>query len=69
MTLPDYPFESHFAQVCGHRMHYVDEGKGETILLLHGNPTWSYLYRHVITGLSFMAKGTERSSTRRLHAL
>ncbi|HEX7476722.1 MAG TPA: alpha/beta fold hydrolase [Polyangiales bacterium] len=52
MTLPDYPFESHFAQVCGHRMHYVDEGKGETILLLHGNPTWSYLYRHVITGLS-----------------
>ena len=52
MTLPDYPFPSHFADVCGHRMHYVDEGRGETILLLHGNPTWSYLYRHVISGLS-----------------
>ncbi len=52
MNLPDYPFTSRFADVCGHRMHYVDEGQGETVLLLHGNPTWSYLYRHVITGLS-----------------
>ncbi len=32
-------------------MHYVDEGAGPTLLLLHGNPTWSFLYRHVITGL------------------
>lgn len=52
MTPPDYPFASHFAAVSGHRMHYVDEGRGETLLLLHGNPTWSYLYRHVISGLS-----------------
>jgi len=49
--LRDYPFTSRYARVCGHSMHYVDEGSGETILLLHGNPTWSYLYRHIITGL------------------
>jgi cis-3-alkyl-4-acyloxetan-2-one decarboxylase len=52
MSLPDYPFASRFVNVCGHRIHYVDEGQGETVLLLHGNPTWSYLYRHVINGLS-----------------
>jgi pimeloyl-ACP methyl ester carboxylesterase len=49
--LRDYPFQSRHVHVCGHRMHYVDEGRGETIVLLHGNPTWSYLYRHVIAGL------------------
>jgi cis-3-alkyl-4-acyloxetan-2-one decarboxylase len=48
----DYPFESHFVTVDGQRMHYVDEGQGETLLLLHGNPTWSYLYRHIIKDLS-----------------
>ena len=46
-----YDFTSHIAIVDGHRMHYVDEGKGETLLFLHGNPTWSYLYRHQIRGL------------------
>ncbi len=56
MELPAYPFESRYRQVCGHRVHYVDEGHGETILLLHGNPTWSYLYRHIITGLSSQAR-------------
>ncbi len=51
MTYPAYPFKSHFVTVDGQRIHYVDEGKGETLLMLHGNPTWSYLYRHVILGL------------------
>lgn len=46
-----YDFADHYQEVDGHRMHYVDEGKGETILMLHGNPTWSYLYRHIIHGL------------------
>ena len=46
-----YPFESHFADVDGARIHYVDEGSGPTLLLLHGNPTWSFLYRDVIKGL------------------
>jgi len=48
---PDYGFKSNFVTVDGYRMHYVDEGKGETILMLHGNPAWSYLYRHFINNL------------------
>lgn len=46
-----YPFESRYADVAGARVHYVDEGTGPPLLLLHGNPTWSFLYRDVITGL------------------
>jgi haloalkane dehalogenase len=47
-----YPFQSHFADIDGARVHYVDEGEGPPLLLLHGNPTWSFLYRDVIKGLS-----------------
>ena len=50
--LPDYPFAPHWAEVDGMRMHYVDEGEGETVLLLHGEPTWSYLYRTMIPVLT-----------------
>jgi haloalkane dehalogenase len=46
-----YPFESHYADVDGARVHYVDEGSGPPLLLLHGNPTWSFLYRDVIKGM------------------
>jgi haloalkane dehalogenase len=46
-----YPFESHFADVNGASLHYVDEGDGPPLLLLHGNPTWSFLYRELIKGL------------------
>jgi len=46
-----YPFASHHEDVNGARVHYVDEGSGPPLLLLHGNPTWSCLYRDVITGL------------------
>ena len=46
-----YPFESCYADVGGSRVHYVDEGSGPPLLLLHGNPTWSFLYREVIKGL------------------
>lgn len=46
-----YPFESRFFDVGGARMHYVDEGAGEPIVLLHGNPTWSFCYRELIRGL------------------
>jgi haloalkane dehalogenase len=46
-----YPFESHYADIGGARVHYVDEGSGSPLLLLHGNPTWSFLYRDIITGL------------------
>lgn len=57
MTTPDwldttaYPFDSHFVEVPDGRLHYVDEGSGETLLLLHGTPTWSFLYRTVIADL------------------
>jgi haloalkane dehalogenase len=46
-----FPFESRYASVGGARVHYVDEGSGPPLLLLHGNPTWSFLYRELITGL------------------
>ena len=47
-NLPDFPFEPHYVEINGARVHYVDEGAGETILCLHGEPTWSYLYRKMI---------------------
>ncbi len=46
-----YPFESHFLQVDGTSVHYVDEGHGPPLLMLHGNPTWSFLYRELIAAL------------------
>ena len=49
---PDYTFEDHYVEVHGSKMHYVDEGSGEIILFLHGNPTWSYLWRNVIPHLT-----------------
>lgn len=51
-TLPDYPFSSNFLQLPEGRLHYVDEGTGPAVLLVHGNPTWSYYFRHLITTLS-----------------
>lgn len=36
-----YPFEPHYVDVAGVRMHYVEHGKGDPILFLHGNPEWS----------------------------
>ncbi len=47
-----YPFQSHFVEIEGNQVHYVDEGRGPTLLLLHGNPTWSFLYRHIVKRLS-----------------
>lgn len=46
-----YPFADRFVEASGHRVHYVDEGDGPILLMLHGNPTWSFLYRDVITQL------------------
>jgi len=47
-----YPFAARFTSSPGFRMHYVDEGSGEPIILIHGEPTWGYLYRHFIPPLS-----------------
>jgi haloalkane dehalogenase len=50
--LPDFPFAPHYIEVNGLRIHYVDEGQGETILCLHGEPSWSFLYRKMIAAMS-----------------
>ncbi|MBU2488757.1 MAG: alpha/beta fold hydrolase [Proteobacteria bacterium] len=49
--IDDFPVQFKTMEIEGHRMNYVDEGEGETLLMLHGNPTWSYLYRHMIADL------------------
>jgi haloalkane dehalogenase len=46
-----YPFENHWLTVNGQRMHFVDEGQGETLVMVHGNPTWSFYYRNLIQAL------------------
>ncbi len=47
-----YPFESRFfATADGHEMHYVDEGSGPVVVFVHGNPAWSFEFRHLIEGL------------------
>ena len=44
----EYPYESKFFDQNGIQQHYVDEGQGEPILMVHGNPTWSFYYRHLL---------------------
>lgn len=48
----DFPYESKFVKVLGSRMHYIEQGKGNPILFLHGNPTSSYLWRNIIPYLT-----------------
>jgi len=54
VELPDYPYQPRYATVDGLRMHYLDEGPPEAapVLLLHGEPSWAYLYRHMIPVLA-----------------
>ena len=53
---PDFPFESKYIDVHDSRMHYVEEGAGDPVLFLHGNPTSSYLWRNVIPHVSPLAR-------------
>lgn len=46
-----YPFTGAYHKVNGYRLHVLDEGEGETVLMLHGNPTWSFFYRALVLGL------------------
>ena len=48
---PLYPFASHHLAVDGGRMHYLDEGAGDVVLCVHGNPTWSFYWRALVAGL------------------
>jgi pimeloyl-ACP methyl ester carboxylesterase len=46
-----YPFTSHYLDLQGLRYHYLDEGRGDPVVMLHGNPTWSFYYRNLVLGL------------------
>ena len=54
--LPGYDFEPRYVEQDGLRMHYVEEGAGDPVLLLHGEPTWSFLYRKMIPPLARVAR-------------
>lgn len=44
----EFPFSSNYVEVLGSKIHYIDEGSGDPVLFIHGNPTWSYQWRNVI---------------------
>ncbi|HCO23199.1 MAG: alpha/beta hydrolase [Gimesia sp.] len=48
----EYPFESHWLKIDGHQCHYLDEGAGPVLLMVHGNPTWSFAWRRLVKQLS-----------------
>ncbi len=52
----DFPFESNYIEVHGSNIHYVDEGSGDPILFLHGNPTSSYLWRNIIPHVTSLGR-------------
>jgi cis-3-alkyl-4-acyloxetan-2-one decarboxylase len=47
-----YPFTSHFLKIGGLSYHYLDEGRGDPVVMVHGNPTWSFYFRNLVRGLS-----------------
>jgi len=51
-----YPFTGTYRNVNGHQMHALDEGRGDAVIMLHGNPTWSFYFRNLVLGL----RGTHR---------
>ena len=48
----EYPFAAHWFEVDGHVQHYIDEGQGPVLLMVHGNPTWSFAWRRLVKNLS-----------------
>lgn len=48
----EYPFESRWIEIDGRVMHYIDEGQGPVLLMVHGNPTWSFAWRNLVKQLS-----------------
>ena len=54
--LPGWDFAPNYAELDGLRLHYIDEGAGDPVLLLHGEPTWGYLYRKLIPPLAAVAR-------------
>ena len=58
-----WPWQPRFARVNGWRMHYVDEGTGDPVVLLHGNPTWGFLYRDFVEPLTGAGVVTESADS------
>jgi haloalkane dehalogenase len=54
--LPDFPFAPRYLEQDGLRMHFLDEGQGDPVLCLHGEPTWSFLYRKTIPTVATVAR-------------
>jgi len=50
-NLPGFAYEPNYVEVDGLRLHHVDEGSGQTVLCFHGEPSWAYLYRHMLERL------------------
>jgi len=48
---PSYPFKSHYLDLNGLKYHYLEEGSGEPVVMVHGNPTWSFYYRNLVAAL------------------
>ncbi len=48
----EYPYSPNFADIGGHKMHYVDQGQGRPVVMIHGNPSWSFYYRNLIRAVS-----------------
>ena len=55
-ALPDFPYEPHYMEIEDLRMAYVECGTGDPILMLHGEPTWGFLYRRMMPALSKLGK-------------
>ena len=49
----EYPFPSQWLDLGPYRLHYIDEGHGDPLLMVHGNPTWSFLWRHLARELRY----------------
>ena len=48
----EYPFQSHWLELEDARYHFLDEGNGDPVLMVHGNPTWSFYWRKLIQAVS-----------------
>ncbi|MGE4561024.1 MAG: alpha/beta fold hydrolase [Desulfobulbus sp.] len=51
LPLAQYPFQPRFVEIGGHRLAYLDQGQGLPVVMVHGNPSWSYLYRNLVSHL------------------
>ena len=60
----DFPYAPHYVDVHGSRIHYIEEGTGDPVLFLHGNPTSSYLWRNIIPHVQSHARCIAMESDR-----